>query len=114
MANLCKRGRMVMEPRLAMRTLTLTVLVLLSASTWVLGQDAASTTALQAIKLLPKGQAKYLARIEARDGIPAPERWHLLTHDVNEENGLHEYVVAGGKVVASRAISQFAETLKSE
>jgi hypothetical protein len=105
---------MITEPRLFMRTLTLTVLVLLSASNWVLGQDVESTTALQAIKLLPKGQAKYLARIEARDGKPAPERWYLLIHDSNEENGLHEYVVASGKVVASRAISQFADGLKSE
>ncbi len=69
-------------------------------------------TALNAIKQLPRGEAKKIARIEARDGTPAPERWHILVNDPKDENGLHEYVVAGGEVVASRNISQFAESLK--
>jgi hypothetical protein len=71
-------------------------------------------SALQALKLLPPGAAGRLARIEAHEGQPLPERWHLLVHDPKEENGLHEYVVAGGEVVASRAISQFAESLAAE
>ncbi|MEP6670451.1 MAG: hypothetical protein ABJF10_14925 [Chthoniobacter sp.] len=71
-----------------------------------------ATSALNAIKQLPRGEAKKIARIEARDGTPFPERWHILVNDPKDENGLHEYVVAGGEVVASRNISQFAESLK--
>lgn len=66
------------------------------------------------MKLLPKGEAKKLARIEAREGTPEPERWYLLTHDDQSETGLREYVVAAGEVVASRNISQFAETVEPE
>lgn len=66
------------------------------------------------MKLLPKGEAKKLARIEAREGTPEPERWYLLTHDDQSETGLREYVVAAGEVVASRNISQFAETVQPE
>ncbi len=68
-------------------------------------------TALGAIKLLPKGDARRVALIAARDGTPGPERWYILTHDEKSENGLREFVVAGGEVVASRTISQFAESL---
>ena len=71
-----------------------------------------SSSVLKAIKQLPRGEAKKIARIEARDGTPVPERWHILVHDPKDENGLHEYVVSGGEVVASRNISQFAESLK--
>jgi hypothetical protein len=71
-----------------------------------------ATSVLNAIKQLPKGEAKKIAVIEARDGTPYPERWHILVNDPKDENGLHEYVVAGGEVVASRNISQFAESLK--
>jgi len=72
---------------------------------------AEELTALKAMKLLPKEQAKNLARVEGRDGTPLPERWHILVHDQSSENGLREYVVAGGEIVASRTLSQFAETL---
>lgn len=71
-------------------------------------------SALGAIKLLPKGESKRIARIEAREGTPVPERWHILVHDPKDENGVHEYVVAGGEVVASRNLSQFAESLKAD
>ena len=67
---------------------------------------------LNAIKQLPRGEAKKIARIEARDGTPTPERWHILVNDPKDENGLHEYVISGGEVVASRNLSQFAESLK--
>jgi hypothetical protein len=73
-----------------------------------------ATTALSAIKLLPKGEVKRIARIEAREGNPTPERWYILVHNPTEESGLHEYVVAGGEVVASRALSQFAEGVRPE
>lgn len=72
------------------------------------------TSALTAIKLLPKGDSKRVARVEAREGNPVPERWYILVHDPADESGLHEYVVAGGEVVASRSISQFAEVLKPD
>ncbi len=68
-------------------------------------------TALSAVKLLPKGAVGRIALIEGRDGNPAPDRWHILVSDPKEENGLHEYVVAGGEIVASRSLSQFAESL---
>ena len=44
-------------------------------------------TALDALKLIPKDAAKRLARIEAREGTPAPERWYLLVHDPAEQRG---------------------------
>jgi hypothetical protein len=71
-------------------------------------------TALDAVKLLPKGEIRNLARIEAREGTPEPERWYLLTHDEKSENGLREYVIAGGELVASRTLSQFAESVQPE
>ena len=71
-----------------------------------------SGSALDALKLIPKDAAKRLARIEAREGAPAPERWYLLVFEPAEERGLREFVVAGGKLVTSRTLSQFAETLK--
>jgi hypothetical protein len=71
----------------------------------------AAQTALDALKLLPKGAEKNLALIEAREGTPNPERWHILVHDAQSENGLREFVVADGKLVANRTLSQFAETL---
>jgi hypothetical protein len=70
-------------------------------------------TALTALKLLPAGAAARVARIEGRDGDPAPERWHILVHDPRAPRGLREYVVADGAVVADREISQFAEVLSA-
>ena len=76
--------------------------------------ETGENTALGAIKLLPKGAAAKIALLEAREAKPAPDRWHILIHDPKEENGVHEYVVAGGEVVASRSLSQFAESLSAE
>ncbi len=70
-----------------------------------------ATTALSALRLIPRPEAKRLARIEAREGKPTPERWHFLVHDPQAENGVREYVVASGTIVAMRGLSQFAETL---
>ncbi len=92
---------------------TFPAIILIAASAASLHAQNA-TTALSAIKLLPKGEAKRIARIEAREGNPTPERWYILVHNPAEETGLHEYVVAGGEVVASRTLSQFAEGLKPE
>ena len=75
---------------------------------------AAGPTALDAVKLLPKEQRARVARIEARDGTPEPERWYILLHDRSAENGLKEFVVADGAIVAERGISQFAESIAPE
>ena len=75
---------------------------------------AAGTTALDAVKLLPKEMRARIARIEARDGAPEPERWYILVQDRAAENGLKEFVVADGAIVAERGISQFAERLAPE
>ncbi len=91
-----------------MRTLPIFLTALLAAASAL---AAAPSTALTALKLLPRGELKHVARIEARDGTPEPDRWHILVFDKDAENGVHEYVVAGGEIVASRSISQFAETL---
>jgi hypothetical protein len=96
-----------------MRPLVLALLLALFAGAGYSSLAADTTgSALNAIKQLPRGEAKKIARIEARDGTPNPERWHILVNDPKDEHGLHEYVVAGGEVVASRNISQFAEDLK--
>ena len=72
---------------------------------------AAGSTALDAVKLLPKEQRARVALIEAREGSPAPERWHILVNDHAAENGLKEFVVADGAIVAERGLSQFAESI---
>jgi hypothetical protein len=92
---------------------TFPAIILIMASAASLHAQNA-TTALSAIKLLPKADARRIVRIEAREGNPTPERWYILVHNPSDESGLHEYVVAGGELVASRALSQFAESLKPE
>ena len=92
-------------------SLSLSCLALLASAALCAATDTPGSV-MNAIKQLPRGEAKKIALIEARDGTPVPERWHILVNDPKDENGLHEYVVAGGEVVASRNISQFAESLK--
>ncbi len=75
---------------------------------------AAGMTAFEAVRLLTREQRKLVALVEGRDGTPTPERWYILLHDPTAENGLKECVVAGGAIVASRAISQFAEKITPE
>jgi len=86
--------------------------LLLASAGMCLAAADPMTSVLNAIKQLPHGEAKKIALIEARDGTPYPERWHILVNDPKDENGVHEYVIAGGEVVASRNVSQFAESLK--
>ncbi len=74
----------------------------------------AGGSALDAVKLLPKEHRARVAKIEARDGTPEPERWYVLVNDRAAENGLKEFVVADGAIVAERGISQFAESLTPE
>jgi hypothetical protein len=104
-----------MRPLIAstvMRPLFSVAVFFLFSSAALRAAEESPGSALGAIKLLPKGESKRIARIEAREGTPIPERWHILVHDPKDENGVHEFVVAGGEVVASRNISQFAESLK--
>ena len=83
-------------------------------ASWMLCLGASAESALDALKEVPKDQAARIARIEARDGTPAPDRWYILTQDTNAENGVHEFVVSNGEIVASRAVSQFADNLKPD
>lgn len=95
--------------------LTLTVPLFLLLLTGVpLGAQTPALSALDALRLLPRGDGKRVARIVARDGAPVPERWHFLVFDPKTENGVREYVVAAGEVVAAREVSQFAESLRAE
>ena len=86
------------------------ILLLCLAARLASAQEA--LTALDALKLLPKDVAKKLARIEARDSTPWPQRWYFLVFDAAEPRGLREFVVADGKLAASRTLSQFADELK--
>ena len=96
-----------------LRRFSIPLFLLLLASA-PLGAQTAALSALDALRLLPRGDGKRLVRIVARDGTPVPERWHFLVHDAKAENGLREYVVVGGEVVASREVSQFAESLHAD
>ncbi len=95
------------------RISTLALGVFLGAASVALAETP-TNTALGAIKLLPKGTSSKVALVEAREGRPTPDRWHILVHDPKEESGIHEYVVAGGEIVASRSLSQFAESLSAD
>ncbi len=75
-------------------------------------------TALAALKQLPPSQAKLLARVEARavsnqgtSSTTPLTRWHFIVLDKAAASGLHEYVIVGGELVASRDRSQFVDKL---
>jgi len=67
--------------------------------------------ALEAVSLIPKEAAKRLARVEAREGAPFPERWYVLVFDPDVPTGVREFVVSKSRIVAARQLSQFADTL---
>ena len=71
-------------------------------------------SALDAVKVLPADEEARVVQIEGREGTPEPERWYILTQDPMADNGVHETVVSKGVIVASRGLSQFADTLKPE
>ncbi len=88
--------------------------VLCLTSTALFAARETPGSALNALDQLPRGESKRVARIEARDGSPVPERWHIIVHDPKDENGLREFVIAGSEVVASRTLSQFAESVRPD
>jgi hypothetical protein len=97
-----------------MRLTFLVLFLLLLHGAPLRADNEPASSALGAMKLLPRGEAKRLARIEARDGTPVPERWHFIVHDPKSSTGVHEYVIASSEIVASREISQFVENLRPD
>ena len=97
-----------------MRSPIQSLILLLLISLPLSAESLPPTSALAALRKLPRTDAKRLAQIEARDGTPVPERWHVIVHEPKSENGLREYVVAGGEIVASREVSQFSESIRAE
>lgn len=93
---------------------------MLGVGCWMLNAllhaQAGQVTALNAAKLLPKEYKAQIARIEAFDGTPLPERWHILVYDPKgAANGhVREFVVADGQIVANRVLSQFAESIEPD
>src|SRR5687767_8049472 len=114
-----KETRPGLSSMVVMRFFPLCCLVALSLAPMAgRGQESTATrssgNAFDAVRLLSPEQQAGLAIIAGRDGSPLPERWHLLVHDTAAENGLREFVVSRGRIVASRTVSQFAETLSRE
>jgi len=72
------------------------------------------TSAFGALNLLGKDAAAKVARIEARDGNPYPDRWYILVHDPAQPHGLREFVFAAGKLVGGRTLSQFADSISAD
>ncbi len=69
-------------------------------------------SAFEAFRNVPIEEGLRLARIGASEGAPVPERWHFIVYDPAAENGLCDYVVADGRVVARNGISQFAREVQ--
>jgi hypothetical protein len=106
------RGRLRCAKSAVKRSFPTIILVLLCACGGA--RLRAAETALSALKVLPKEAAANVVAIHAFEGKPLPERWHIMTYDEAAENGVHEYVVADGEIIASRSVSQFAEELKAD
>jgi hypothetical protein len=95
-------------------TRRLNILLALLLCAGGLARSLAVETALSALKVLPREAAANVVTIHAFEGKPLPDRWHIMTYDADAQNGVHEYVVADGEIIASRNVSQFAEELKAE
>jgi hypothetical protein len=67
--------------------------------------------AFQACKALPKAQQRAIARISGKGGKPLPEIWTIVVHEPKAQNGLREYTVTAGTVVATRGVSDLAQRL---
>jgi hypothetical protein len=83
-----------------------TILPVLISATVIAAEPV---TALQACKALPKAQQKSIARISGKGGKPLPEIWTIVVHEPKAQNGLREYTVTAGTVVASRGVSDLAQ-----
>lgn len=98
-----------------MSLIRLTLLTLGLAGSVTVAQETAKParmmSAYEAVGLLSPEEQAALARIEARDGSPVPERWHLLIYDPAGEAGLRQFTVVDGKIVGSHSVSQFAQSL---
>jgi hypothetical protein len=89
-------------------------IILASLSGLFIASAASAATALSALRILLPEQAKNVALITAREGTPEPDRWHVIVFDPTSETGLREFVIADGRRVASRTVSQFVEKLSAE
>src|SRR5688572_6042408 len=76
-----------------------------------LAAHAEPVSALKACQAVPKLQHKLIAQVAAKGGGPAPEVWTVLAYDAKGPNGLREYTVTAGTLVATRGISDLAEKL---
>jgi len=76
--------------------------------------EAERQTAFRAFAVLPVDASGQLSRIAACEGTPWPERWHFIVRDPAQENGLRDYVVEDGRVVARNGVSQFAREVRAE
>jgi hypothetical protein len=85
--------------------------VLLAALLGAISSAQAQETALEALRRLPPERAAAVARIVGNEGKPQPARWHFLVSAPSEPRGFLEFVVSGGEIVASRNLSQFAESI---
>jgi len=96
-----------------MRTVHARFLTLLAFLICLAGRvSAQELSAMAALQLLPKTAFADLARIEAYDGDPVPDRWYFLVYDAAAPVGLREYTVERGRLVSDRTISQLANSLK--
>jgi hypothetical protein len=64
-------------------------------------------TALNALKALPRGEARKVTSIQATEGAPAPQAWTLQVPDA--KLGSREYVVVKGEIVSSQAAAKAAD-----
>jgi hypothetical protein len=76
---------------------------------FALAAHAEPIGAIKACQAVPKLQHKLIARVAATDGKPAPEVWTVVAYDAKGPNGLREYTITAGTVVATRGISELVE-----
>lgn len=93
-----------------MITRFLPALLILSAAA---APAAEQVSAMTACKALPKALHRSIARLGAKGGKPSPEIWTIVTRDGKAANGLREYTVTAGTVVATRGSSDLAEKITS-
>lgn len=68
-------------------------------------------SAMEALQLLPENHARNLSHLEGRPDEDGEIRWYLDVFDPSAPRGVHQFVVAGGAIVADRMISQFSPSL---